>query len=170
MTILNYPCVAVKPGSMGKPISGVDFDVLDETCHQVESGHVGQIAMKLPSPQFMLGYWNDPQKTSEGIAHRSGQKWWLTGDLGYRDAEGYFFYTGRNDDIIKSSGYRIGPMEVENALMEHPAVLETAVVGKPDAERGEIVKTFVVLCEGVQPSPDLERELQEHLKSITAHH
>ena len=124
--------------------------------------------MKLPHPQFMLGYWNDAEKTAESIVNVAGQSYWLTGDLGYRDADGYFFYTGRTDDIISSAGYRIGPMEVENALISHPAVLETAVIGKPDAERGEIVKAFVVLCADAQASPALVAELQNHVKRVTA--
>lgn len=168
MTILNYPCLPVKPGSMGKPIPGSAFDVLDESRAPVADGMVGEIAMKLPNPQFMLGYWNDPEKTSAGLTRHGDQFYWLTGDLGLRDRDGYFFYTGRNDDIISSAGYRIGPMEVENALIEHPAVVETAVVAKPDAERGEIVKAFVVLREGLQGSAALVKELQDHVKAVTA--
>jgi acyl-coenzyme A synthetase/AMP-(fatty) acid ligase len=96
------------------------------------------------------------------------QSYWLTGDLGYRDADGYFFYAGRGDDLINSGGYRIGPMEVESALMEHPAVQEAAVVAKPDAERGEIVKAFVVLRGDVQASVALVKALQDHVKATTA--
>lgn len=168
MTILNYGCLPVKPGSMGKPIPGTRFDVLDELHRPVAPGEVGRIAMHLPSPQFMLGYWDDPVRTQEGIAVAGDASYWITGDLGYRDEDGYFFYTGRDDDIIKSSGYRIGPMEVENALMEHAAVVETAVVGVPDAERGAIVKAFVVLRAGVHGSAELVAELQAHVKRVTA--
>ncbi|WP_211231710.1 acyl-CoA synthetase [Ottowia thiooxydans] len=168
MTILNYSCLPVKPGSMGKPIPGTTFDVLDEHNSPVPMGEVGRIAMKLPNPQFMLGYWDDPMRTQEGIAKVDGADYWITGDLGYCDKDGYFFYTGRDDDIIKSSGYRIGPMEVENALMEHPAVLETAVIGVPDAERGAIVKAFVVLRAEERGSPELAAELQAYVKRVTA--
>lgn len=168
MTILNYGCLPVKPGSMGKPIPGSEFHVLDEQHGRVATGEVGRIAMKLPHPQFMLGYWNDPVRTQESIAQTDDGAYWITGDLGYRDEDGYFFYTGRDDDIIKSSGYRIGPMEVENALMEHPAVVETAVIGVPDAERGAIVKAFVVLRAGASGSPELAAELQAHVKRVTA--
>lgn len=168
MTILNYSCAAVKPGSMGRPIPGTQFEILGLQSGLAPAGEPGQIAMKLPSPQFMLGYLNDPEKTSESIATVGGHSYWLTGDLGYRDADGYFFYTGRTDDIISSAGYRIGPMEVENALIGHPAVVETAVVGKPDAERGEIVKAFVVLRPGFQPSLELMAELQNYVKQATA--
>jgi len=168
MTVLNYPTMPVKPGSMGKPLPGTRFDVLDGEHRPQPDGEAGQLAMRLPNPQFMLGYWNDEQKTRESIAEIDGQRYWLTGDLGYRDADGYYYYTGRSDDIIKSAGYRIGPTEVENALIEHPAVLETAVVGKPDAERGEIVKAFVVLRAGIEGTPALVKALQEHVKAVTA--
>ncbi len=94
--------------------------------------------------------------------------YWLTGDLATRDADGYLFYTGRTDDIISSAGYRIGPTEVENALIEHPSVVESAVVAKPDQERGEIVKAFVVLRQGVLPSDHLVEELQKHVQRVTA--
>jgi acetyl-CoA synthetase len=168
MTVLNYACAEVKPGSMGRPIPGTQFEILDTTGAVARAGEAGQIAMKLPNPQFMLGYLNDPEKTRENIATVDGQSYWLTGDLGYRDADGYYFYTGRSDDIISSAGYRIGPMEVENALIGHPAVLESAVIGKPDAERGEIVKAFVVLRPGAPASPGLAVELQNYVKQVTA--
>jgi len=169
MTILNYRPMKVKPGSMGKPLPGTRFEVIDgATGEVVAPGDVGQIAMALPSPLFMLGYWNDDDRTRANIVETSRGERWLTGDMGYQDADGYFFYTGRADDIISSAGYRIGPMEVENALMEHPAVLEVAVVGKPDAERGEIVKAFVVLKAGVTGSDTLVSELQDFVRQTTA--
>lgn len=169
MTILNYRAMKLKPGSMGKPLPGTRFEVLDsETGEVVAPGEVGQIAMALPSPLFMLGYWNDDARTRANIVRTRRGDRWLTGDMGYQDAEGYFFYTGRVDDLIGSAGYRIGPMEVENALMEHPAVLEVAVVGKPDRERGEIVKAFVVLKGGWTGSDALVSELQEFAKRLTA--
>ncbi len=168
MTILNYPCMEVKPGSMGKPIPGTEFVVIDAKHALVGDGETGQLAMKLPNVQFMLGYWNDPQRTRDAIVRIGGHDYWLTGDLAYRDAQGYMFYTGRADDIISSAGYRIGPTEVENALIEHPAVLESAVIGCPDAERGEIVKAFVVLQPGYSPSDGLIAELQKHVQQTTA--
>jgi acyl-coenzyme A synthetase/AMP-(fatty) acid ligase len=157
MTVLNYPFLPVKPGSMGKPLPGLKTAILD-----------GQLAIRLPNPQMMLGYWNEPGRTAAGKATVNGVEYWLTGDMVREDEEGYLFYEGRADDIISSAGYRIGPMEVENALLEHPAVQESAAVGKPDAERGEIVKAFVVLKPGVQGTPQLARELQEHVKQVTA--
>jgi len=157
MTVLNYPFLPVKPGSMGKPLPGLEIALLD-----------GQLAIRLPNPQMMLGYWNEPERTAAGKTTVNGAEHWLTGDMVRQDEEGYLFYEGRADDIISSAGYRIGPMEVENALLEHPAVQESAAVGKPDAERGEIVKAFVVLKAGIAGTPQLARELQEHVKAVTA--
>jgi acyl-coenzyme A synthetase/AMP-(fatty) acid ligase len=157
MTVLNYPFLPVKPGSMGKPLPGLETAILD-----------GQLAIRLPNPQMMLGYWNEPERTAAAKTTVDGAEYWLTGDMVRRDEEGYLFYEGRADDIISSAGYRIGPMEVENALAEHPAVQESAAVGKADAERGEIVKAFVVLKSGVAGTPQLARELQEHVKTVTA--
>ena len=157
MTVLNYPFLPVKPGSMGKPLPGLETAILD-----------GQLAIRLPNPQMMLGYWNEPERTAAGKTTVNGVQYWLTGDMVRQDEEGYLFYEGRADDIISSAGYRIGPMEVENALLEHPAVQESAAVGKPDAERGEIVKAFVVLKAGCAGTPQLAAELQEHVKRVTA--
>jgi acyl-coenzyme A synthetase/AMP-(fatty) acid ligase len=157
MTVLNYPFMPVKPGSMGRPLPGVEIAILE-----------GQLAIRLPNPQMMLGYWNEPERTAAGKTRLGGAEYWLTGDMVRRDEEGYLFYEGRADDIISSAGYRIGPMEVENALAEHPAVQESAAIGKPDAERGEIVKSFVVLKAGYAASPQLAAELQEHVKRTTA--
>ncbi|HEY9531191.1 MAG TPA: acyl-CoA synthetase, partial [Burkholderiales bacterium] len=157
MTVLNYPFMPVKPGSMGRPLPGIDTAILD-----------GQLAIRLPNPQMMLGYWNEPERTAAGITRRGNAEYWLTGDMVRQDEDGYLYYEGRSDDIISSAGYRIGPMEVENALLEHPAVQESAAVGKPDAERGEIVKAFVVLKPGRVGSPALAHELQEHVKRSTA--
>lgn len=168
MTILNYPCMPVRPGSMGKPIPGSEFIVIDGDNRTLGDGEQGQLAMKLPNPQFMLGYLNDPDRTESAIVDIAGTRYWLTGDLGYRDQDGYFFYTGRADDIISSAGYRIGPTEVENALIQHPAVLESAVVASPDAERGEVVKAFIVLRPDFGPSPALAEQLQKHVRQVTA--
>jgi acyl-coenzyme A synthetase/AMP-(fatty) acid ligase len=142
---------------MGKPLPGLETAILD-----------GQLAIRLPNPQMMLGYWNEPERTAAGKTTVNGVQYWLTGDMVRQDEEGYLFYEGRADDIISSAGYRIGPMEVENALLEHPAVQESAAVGKPDAERGEIVKAFVVLKAGCAGTPQLAAELQEHVKRVTA--
>ncbi len=168
MTVLNYPCLPVKPGSMGKPQPGIGAAVLDERHRALGAGEAGQLAIRLPNPQMMLGYWNEPERTAAGKTTIGGLEYWLTGDVVRADEDGYLFYEGRADDIISSAGYRIGPMEVESALLEHSAVQESAAIAKPDAERGEIVKAFVVLKPGHEGSPALAKTLQEHVKRITA--
>jgi len=168
MTVLNYPCMPVKPGSMGKPIPGTRFEILSDQGQPMSDGQEGQLAMQLPNPQFMLGYWNNGARTRENILRVDTTDYWLTGDLALRDSDGYLFYTGRADDIISSAGYRIGPTEVENALIEHPAVMESAVIASPDDERGEIVKAFIVLNSGFFPSDNLIYELQAHVRKVTA--
>ena len=157
MTVLNYPFLPVKPGSMGRPQPGIGTRIID-----------GQLAIRLPNPQMMLGYWNDQERSAASRTHVGADEYWLTGDVVREDADGYLFYEGRADDIISSAGYRIGPMEVESALIEHPAVQESAAVGKPDPERGEIVKAFVVLKPGTAGTPALTAELQAHVKRVTA--
>lgn len=168
MTVLNYPCLPVKAGSMGQPIPGTHFEILSEENTLLGPNQVGHLVMRLPNPQFMLGYWNDPVRTRQNIRSIHGVDYWLTGDLASRDLEGYLFYAGRSDDMISSAGYRIGPTEVENALIEHPAVTESAVVASPDPERGEIVKAFVVLHPSFAPSEELVQALQQHVQRHTA--
>jgi acyl-coenzyme A synthetase/AMP-(fatty) acid ligase len=168
MTVLNYPCLPVKPGSMGQPIPGTHFEILSDDNVILGPNQVGHLSMRLPNPQFMLGYWNNPTRMRESIRTIDGVDYWLTGDLSSRDEEGYFFYAGRSDDMISSAGYRIGPTEVENALIEHPAVTESAVVACPDSERGEIVKAFVVLHPDYMPSEALVKTLQQHVQQHTA--
>lgn len=168
MTVLNYPKMRVKPGSMGRPIPGVDAAVLTHAGEMRRQNCEGQLTIHVPNRQFMLGYWRDPERTAQAMLEVDGERWFLTGDTVRCDGEGYVFYTGRGDDIINSAGYRIGPQEIENALIQHAAVAECAAVGVPDAERGEIVKAWVVLREGVSPSDRLVRELQDHVKELTA--
>jgi acyl-coenzyme A synthetase/AMP-(fatty) acid ligase len=169
MTVLNYPSMTVKPGSMGRPLPGVDMAVLsDDGNGLAETDQPGRLAMKLPNPQLMLGYWRDPDRTAASIVKVDGTDWFVTGDRARCDADGYLFYEGRDDDVIGSAGYRIGPMEVENALIEHPAVQESAVVGSPDADRGEIVCAYVVLNSGFEAGDTLIKELQDFVKASTA--
>jgi len=168
MTILNYPFMTVKPGSMGRPLPGTEAAVLDDDGRVAPVGQTGRLAIKTPNPQIMQGYWNDPERTSNGFLEADGTTWFLTGDTASMDADGYFFFRGRNDDIINSAGYRIGPTEVENALMEHPLVSECAAVASPDPDRGEVVKAFVVLKNGAAGDPALVKELQELTKKLTA--
>ncbi|MEK9722330.1 MAG: AMP-binding protein [Rhodospirillaceae bacterium] len=169
MTVLNYPPMPVKPGSMGRPQPGTEAAVLaEERDAFVPPGTVGRLAIKCPNPQIMLGYWKDPEQTAKTRVTIDGTEWFVTGDTAHADTDGYLFYGGRNDDVIGSAGYRIGPMEVENALMAHPAVLECAAVGSPDADRGEVVKAFVILNAGFEGSDPLVTELQDFAKAETA--
>jgi acetyl-CoA synthetase len=138
--------------------------VIDEEGNPVGPGGIGEVAVEVGNPGIFAGYWKNPELTAEVF---SG-KWYRTGDLVRIDEEGYFFFEGRADDIILSAGYRIGPFEVESALVSHPAVAEAAVVGSPHPERGEIVKAFVILTPGYEPSEELARELQNYVKEITA--
>ena len=158
---------AVRPGSMGKATPGLTVALVDEQLREVPAGIEGEIAVRV-KPHRPLGlfkeYWLGPE---EMAAHFQGD-WYLTGDRATRDSDDYFWFLGRNDDVIKSSGYRIGPFEVESVLLEHPAVLEVAVVGKPDPLRGQIVKACVVLRPGVEPTDELKAALQMHCKRLNS--
>ena len=158
---------AVRPGSMGRANPAFELALLDEHLNELPAGEEGEVAVRVV-PQRPVGlfkeYWRHPEVTAD----RFRGDWYLTGDRATRDADGYFWFVGRKDDVIKSSGYRIGPFEVESALLEHPAVLDVAVVGKPDPIRGQIVKAFVVLRNGDAPGDDLKRQLQDHCKQAVA--
>ena len=165
--VANLPGIPVRAGSMGLPVPGFDVAIIDETGAAVPDGDEGDIAVRV-EPTRPVGlfkeYWRDPERNAE--VHRNG--WYVTGDRGIRDADGYFWFVGRADDVILSAAYRIGPFEVESALLEHPAVAEAAVVGVPDEIRGQLVKAFVVLAEGHEAGDDLVAELQDHVKATTA--
>src|SRR5919199_311103 len=157
----------VRPGSMGLPMPGFDMAIVDEDGRELPPGQVGYLAQR-PSPEgyYALGYWNDPERTR--MLFRDG--WIRAGDLARRDEAGYFWFEGRADDVIKSSGYRIGPFEVESAILHHPAVAEAAVVGKPDALKGHIVKAYVTLRPGRTPGPNLVTEIQDVARRIVGDH
>ncbi len=165
--VANYRCLPVREGSMGKPTPGFDVRVVDDVGMELGVGETGHVAVRV-EPERPVGlfreYWRDPQATANS---RIGD-FYDTGDLASIDEDGYFWFVGRADDVITSSAYRIGPFEVESALVEHRAVAEAAVVGKPDPLRGEIVKAFVALKSGFEPNDALARELQEHVKRLTA--
>ncbi len=162
--VANVPGMAIRPGSMGKPFRGHDVAIIDDAGGRVPPGEVGDVAVHGHPPSLFLEYWKNPAETA---ACRRGE-WYVTGDRAYADADGYLWFVGRADDVIISAGYRIGPFEVESALLEHAAVLESAVVAAPDPVRGSVVKAYVVLRPGVDPSDALARELQEHVKAVTA--
>ncbi|TDR93819.1 acyl-CoA synthetase [Enterovirga rhinocerotis] len=168
MVSLNYPGEEVRYGSMGRPSPGVDLDVVSPSGERLAVGQEGDVALLTPHPQLMLAYWGEPDRLAASLREGPEGRWFLTGDRAERDGDGYLWYRGRSDDVISSAGYRIGPLEVENALLEHEAVQICAVVGSPDIERGEIVKAFVVLRQGFESSPALTKALQDHVKSVTA--
>lgn len=162
--VCNYPGLEVKPGAMGKPTPGPGVTLIDEQGNSVKQGEVGEIALRPDNPAIFDGYWKSPELDTEVFS--SG--WYRTGDLARMDEDGYLFFEGRADDVILTSGYRIGPFEVEDALVSHPAVVEAAAVAAPHRERGEIVKAFVILAKGYTPSEKLVKELQDHVKQVTA--
>ncbi|MFO7991453.1 MAG: AMP-binding protein [Thermoplasmata archaeon] len=165
--VANYPFMDIKMGSMGKPTPGHVIEVVDDEGNLRPVGEEGHIAVKVKPerpPGIFKEYWKDEEKTEE-VFHGD---WYFTGDKAYKDEDGYFWFVGRADDVIKASGYRIGPFEVESALQEHPAVQENAVVGAPDDIRGKIVKAYIILNEGYEPSDELVKELQDHVKKVTA--
>lgn len=159
-----------RPGAIGRPYPGHRIALLDDDGEPVPPGEVGEIALHRydihgdADPVLFLGYWNRPEATQ---ARFSGD-WWRTGDLATMDEDGYYWYRGRADDMFKSAGYRIGPSEVENCLIGHPAVVNAAVVPKPDPERGNLVKAYVVLAPGHEPGPALVEELQQHVRGRLA--
>ena len=160
----NLEGLPVRPGSMGRPSPGHDVCVVDESGSEAAAREVGEVALRGRTPSLFLEYWKNP---TESAACWRGE-YYLTGDRAYRDEQGYFWFVGRADDVIISAGYRIGPFEVESALLTHPAVLESAVVASPDAIRGSIVKAFIRLKPGQPPSEALAKQIQDHVKEITA--
>lgn len=164
LLVANLPDTDVRPGSMGKPTPGHDVHVVDADGTPCESGDVGDIGLRGSPPTLFVGYYKNDEETK---ASRRGE-YYLTGDRAQVDDDGYFWFVGRADDVISSGAYRIGPFEVESALLEHPAVAESAVVGSPDPDRGNVVKAFVVLRPGFEPGDDLVRQLQDHCKNVTA--
>ena len=163
--IANYPAMEIRPGSMGRPFPGIEAGLV----HRLEGGGVelvgeageeGEIALRPGWPSMFRDYLGEPERYAG--CFRDG--WYLTGDLARRDEDGYFWFVGRADDVIKTSGHLIGPFEVESVMLEHPAVAEAGVIGKPDPVAGEVVKAFVTLKPGFEPSHDLERELLAHAR------
>jgi acetyl-CoA synthetase/medium-chain acyl-CoA synthetase len=160
----NFPHIPVRPGSMGLPMPGHRVEVIDEAGTVLPPGEVGDIALHGTPPSLFVEYWKDDEATR---ACRRGD-WYVTGDRAYRDEDGYFWFVARADDVIISAGYRIGPFEVESALIEHPDVVEAAAVAAPDADRGSVVKAYVVVRDGVSAGPELAARLQDHVKNTTA--
>jgi acetyl-CoA synthetase len=167
VAVATYPWMEPKPGSMGMPTPGYDIEIVDEDGDPCEAGNEGEIVIRTASSKpvgMFNGYYRDDQLTASVWTNGV----YRTGDMAWRDEDGYYWFVGRADDVIKSSGYRIGPFEVESALMEHPAVLECAITAVPDPDRGQIVKATIVPSKNYHPSEELAKELQEHVKKVTA--
>ena len=165
--IVNFLSFPVKPGSLGRPVPGVYATIVNEQGKELPPLEVGQLALKKGWPAMMRGIWKDPEKYQEYFRL---PPWYLSGDLAYRDADGYFWFQGRADDVIKTAGERVGPFEIESKLAEHPAVLEAGVIGKPDMLRGEKIKAFVVLRPGYAWSEQLQRDIQDFIANTLASH
>ncbi|UCE81191.1 MAG: acetate--CoA ligase [Methanobacteriota archaeon] len=164
--ITNFPEMPIKPGSMGKPLPGIEAEIVDEEGNVLPQGHEGNLVIRPGWPSMMRQIWNNQSKYNEYL--RNG--WYYTGDTAQIDKEGYFWYVGRADDVIKTSGERVGPFEVESALIEHEAVVEAGVIGKPDQLRGNIIKAFIVLAPGYTESDELKKDIQKFVKGHLAGH
>jgi len=167
LQLVALPNMRVKPGSLGKPAPGWDVELLDPDGQACQPGEEGELCIRLtPGRNIGLfeGYLYEPEKTAS-VCYNG---YYHTGDKAWRDEDGYYWFLGRTDDLFKSSGYRIGPFEVESALITHPAVIEAAVTAIPDPERGLAVKATIVLAPGYEPSPELVRDIQNHVKQVTA--
>ncbi len=166
--LANYEWFPVKPGSTGKPSPLYDLDIVDENGESCEDGIVGTIVVRNTDRAHPTGLFREYYRDAEAMAASWSGGVYSTGDTAWRDAEGYYWFVGRNDDVIKCSGYRIGPFEVESALLTHGAVVECAVTAVPDPVRGQVVKATIVLAKGYEGTDALVRELQDHVKRVTA--
>ncbi len=165
--IANYPCMEIKPGSMGKPFPGIEVAIVDNQGNVLPPNRMGNLAIKKGWPSMMRKVWNNPEKY-ESYFLPGG--WYISGDSAYMDEDGYLWFQGRVDDVIMTSGERVGPFEVESKLLEHTAIAEAGVIGKPDPVRGEIIKAFVALNEGYEPSDELKEDIREFVKTGLAAH
>lgn len=165
--ICNYPCMEIKPGSMGKPIPGVTAAIVDDQGNELPPYRMGNLAIKKGWPSMMQQIWNNQEKYE---SYFMPGDWYVSGDSAYMDEEGYFWFQGRIDDVIMTAGERVGPFEVESKLLEHPAVAEAGVIGKPDPVRGEIIKAFIALRDGYEPTEELIEEIRLFVrKGLAAH-
>ena len=167
MLIANYPTMEVRPGSMGRPFPGVEAAIIDNEGNVLPANEIGNLAIKKGWPGMMYKIWKNPKKYKE---YFENDPWFLTGDSAYMDEDGFFWFQGRIDDVIKTAGERVGPFEVESKLIEHPAVAVAGVIGKPDPIRGDIIKAFVQLRRGYKPSEKLKKEIALFVKTGLAAH
>jgi len=165
--ICNYPAIEIKPGSMGKPIPGIKAAIVDDQGNELPPYRMGNLAIKKGWPSMMRTIWNNEAKYE---SYFMPGDWYVSGDSAYMDEDGYFWFQGRIDDVIMTSGERVGPFEVESKLVEHPAIAEAGVIGKPDPVRGEIIKAFIALRDGYEPSEELIEEIRSFVKKGLAAH
>lgn len=165
--ICNYPAMDIRPGSMGKPIPGVKAAIVDDQGNELPPNRMGNLAIKKGWPSMMATIWNNEAKYE---SYFMPGDWYVSGDSAYMDEDGYFWFQGRVDDVIMTAGERVGPFEVESKLVEHPAIAEAGVIGKPDPVRGEIIKAFVALRDGYEQSDELKEEIRQFVKNGLAAH
>lgn len=165
--ICNYPSMEIKPGSMGKPIPGVYAAIVDDHGNELPPYTMGNLAIRKGWPSMMRAIWKNPERYEKYFLN---DEWYISGDSAYKDEDGYFWFQGRVDDVIMTAGERVGPFEVESKLIEHPDVIEAGVIGKPDPVRGEIIKAFIVLRPGVEPTEELKEEIRQFVKTGLAAH
>lgn len=167
ISITNYPAMDIKPGSMGKPLPGIQAAIIDDEGKELPEGTEGHLALKASTvSSLMKTIWKNPEKFNSYFI----KEWYISGDRAFRDSDGYYWFIGRADDVINTSGERVGPFEVESALVEYPDVVEAGVIGKPDMMRGEIIKAFVVIKPGVEQTEELKTKLKQHVKKHLAGH
>ncbi|WP_145474893.1 acetate--CoA ligase [Staphylococcus pettenkoferi] len=164
--IVNYPTMDMKLGSMGKPLPGIEAAIVDDQGNELPANRMGNLAIKKGWPSMMVAIWKNPEKYDSYFIG----DWYVSGDSAYKDEDGYFWFQGRVDDVIMTAGERVGPFEVESKLVEHEAVAEAGVIGKPDRVRGEIIKAFVALKEGYEPSVELKEDIRQFVKKGLAAH
>lgn len=165
--ICNYPAMEIRPGSMGKPIPGVEAAIIDDRGNELPPNRMGNLAIKKGWPAMMRAIWNNEAKYQ---SYFELDGWYVSGDSAYMDDDGYFWFQGRIDDVIMTAGERVGPFEVESKLVEHPAVAEAGVIGKPDPVRGEIIKAFIALRQGYEVTDELKEEIRQFVKTGLAAH
>lgn len=162
----NFRCNPIRPGSMGKPLPGIEVSVIDNNGNELPPNHMGNLAIKPKWPAMVRTIWNNPARYEQYFLHG----WFVTGDSAYIDEDGYFWFEGRVDDVINTSGERVGPFEVESKLVEHPAIVEAGVIGVPDPVRGEVIKAFITLHDGYTESPELLEDIRNFVKTKLAAH
>jgi acetyl-CoA synthetase len=175
IVVANYASMDIRPGSMGRPFPGIQAAIVDNEGNELPANTEGNLCFKPGWPSMMKTIWNNPERFEKYFLGTKNSKlatdsWYLTGDRAWKDDDGYYWFVGRDDDVIKTAGERVGPFEVESALMTHPAVAEAGVIGKPDPVRGAIIKAFIKLKPGHEGTEALKTEIQQYMKKELAGH